>query len=70
MTYHPDPVVDRLLVRKAAIDRSISDELKRPLPDILRLKDLKRARLALKDRAVHLMRVGTDDIMSAAARIA
>ena len=56
MTRRTEPAVDRLLTRKADLERLISDELRRPAPDWLHLKSLKRARLALKDRVTGLLR--------------
>ena len=69
MAYHPNPAVDRLLVRKAEVDQRITDELKRPMPDTLILQGLKRLRLSLKDRATRLMRSQPYLIKPVAARV-
>jgi len=68
MTRHPNPIMNRLLTRKAAIENYIADELKRPLPDTLRLHSLKRARLSLKDRAARLMNSSGYDMTRASVR--
>lgn len=56
MTRRGEPALDRLLTRKAALEKLIADELQRPAPDWLHLKSLKRARLSLKDRMTRLLR--------------
>ncbi len=61
MNYRSSPAVDRLLTRKRAIEKRITEELKRPLPDMLKLKDLKRTRLSLKDGIMRLLHRRPDD---------
>ena len=69
MVYHPNPAVDRLLVRKTQIDQRINDELRRPMPDAMKLQKLKRVRLSLKDRVVQLMRTKPYDFDPALAQV-
>ncbi len=56
MTRLSETPVRRLLTRKAALEKLIAEELKRPAPDWLHLSRLKRARLSLKDRMTRLLR--------------
>ncbi len=43
-----------LLAKHASLDEAIDDEFHRPLPDDLRLAQLKREKLRVKDEIVHL----------------
>jgi hypothetical protein len=40
---------EQLIARHARLDDSLANELKRPLPDTARLRQLKRQKLKLKD---------------------
>jgi hypothetical protein len=40
---------DQLLARHARLDETLASELKRPLPDTVRLRRLKAEKLKLKD---------------------
>ncbi|MCQ0989135.1 YdcH family protein [Jiella marina] len=46
----------KLVERRAQIERRISDEMKRPLPDAVRLATLKRLRLRMKDEVTAISR--------------
>lgn len=48
MSIHAHPA--SLARRHAAIEVDIESELKRPLPDVMRLKRLKQLKLRIKDR--------------------
>lgn len=69
MTLHSNPLINRLLVRKSAIEQGIVSELKRPLPDATKLKQLKQLRLSLKDRVAQLSRRHPYEIEPAAVRV-
>lgn len=43
----------------SAFDRTLAAELRRPAPDPVLVRRLKRAKLALKDRAAMLARLGS-----------
>jgi hypothetical protein len=53
-----NPVIESLVRKHRRIERTIRDELRRRLPDSLRLQRLKKAKLALKDRLSALDRGG------------
>jgi len=44
-----DERLDALRVKHATLEREIDDEIHRPLPDELRLTELKREKLRIKD---------------------
>ena len=44
---------EAIAARHAELEREISAELKRPLPDSARLAELKKAKLRLKDELYH-----------------
>lgn len=46
----------QLGARKAQIEKRIRDEMKRPLPDTVRLATLKRLRLKMKDEVAAISR--------------
>lgn len=48
-----------LLIKYAQIQQKIDKEHQRRLPDWIRLLKLKKIRLAIKDRLVHMMSNGT-----------
>jgi len=56
---HPAPKLrDRLaslLRRRAALRERLDDELRRPVPDTIRVRTLKRLRVRAKDRAALIM---------------
>ncbi len=68
MNSQANPLIIRILTRKAAIETRISEELKRPLPDSLKLQRLKRARLSLKDRLTGLVNARRRDFIPGALR--
>jgi hypothetical protein len=47
-----------LEAQHSAFDRTLAAELRRPAPDLALVRRLKRAKLALKDRAATLARAG------------
>ncbi|MGI9478348.1 MAG: DUF465 domain-containing protein [Hyphomicrobiaceae bacterium] len=69
MTQLAHPIVKRLMRRKDAIEARISEELMRPLPDMLTLQGLKRARLSLKDRIAHAVKTRTYEVLPNPIRI-
>lgn len=69
MALHPNPLINRLLVRKVVIEKRIIRELKRPLPDAVKLKELKQLRLSLKDRVAGLLRRQCYEVEPAPARV-
>jgi len=69
MSRYSDITVRRLIDRKTNLEKRISEELKRPMPDTLKLQGLKRARLALKDRVSRLMKSHPYDVMPAVVRV-
>lgn len=44
---------DHLIARHARLDASLAAELKRPIPDAVELRRLKREKLKLKDQLAH-----------------
>lgn len=69
MALHPNPLINRLLVRKNVIERRIVSELKRPLPDSMKLKELKLLRLSLKDRVAQLLKRHPREIQALPVRV-
>ena len=69
MAFHPNPLINRLLVRKNVIETRIVNELKRPLPDATKLKELKQLRLSLKDRVAQILRSEPYEIGPAPVRV-
>jgi len=57
---HPAPKLrdrlDALLRKRAALGERLDDELRRPAPDTIRVRTLKRLRVRAKDRAALIMR--------------
>lgn len=51
-------MIRELEAQHSAFDRSLAEELRRPAPDPVLVRRLKRAKLALKDRATMLARMG------------
>ncbi|MCU0986625.1 MAG: DUF465 domain-containing protein [Acetobacteraceae bacterium] len=49
-------LIRELEAQHSAFDRTLAEELRRPAPDALLVRRLKRAKLALKDRAAMLAR--------------
>ena len=48
-----DERIDSLLVKHASLERAIDEENQRPHPDDLRLTELKREKLRVKDEIAH-----------------
>ena len=49
-----DDRIDSLRAKHAALEREIDEEVHRPLPDDLRLSELKREKLRIKDQIAQL----------------
>lgn len=49
-------MIRELEAQHSAFDRTLAEELRRPVPDPMLIRRLKRAKLALKDRATLLAR--------------
>jgi len=62
-------IVERLRARKSAIERRIAQELKRPLPDSLKLQGLKRARFAIKEHLRRLLNTRPRETMPVPVRV-
>lgn len=52
--------IQRLLGAKEGLDRTIADEQRRPLPDVLRLSALKGAKLRINDQLMRLRAFAAD----------
>jgi hypothetical protein len=44
-----DPRVETLRSRHAVLEHAVSIEMARPLPDVLRIRELKRRKLRIRD---------------------
>jgi len=69
MSRSKDTAINRLIARKKSIEKRIMEELKRPLPDTLKLQDLKRVRLDLKDRLSQTMKSQPTKGLSISVRV-
>ena len=49
-------LVQKLRARHHSLEREIQEELQKPLPDPLRIAEVKREKLLVKDRIVRVMR--------------
>ena len=59
-------LIRELEAQHSAFDRTLAEELRRPAPDVILIRRLKRAKLALKDRAAMIANTTRDTFPSPA----